>query len=303
MCGRPASARSRASRLRSSPLAQGRPVRGCRQQRPGGPPAGGGPQQASRGPGQRNGPPPTPRRPARTRPAGVNPARAGMIRISHRQRDSNKYDRLATNSSATHWERELETLLDKFSEPPATRCFERLHFDVVVPPMRTNLGDPMDAREVLPVIQGNIEVKCSVGGPLVCPHPEKLSIHCIADLGAELPFHLTQAHHVAIDRPIVHVGPRFPRELAYHLIARHEIPPITRVRQYRTGQRKAKPGRASRRLSRTGPRHASRAEKQPDAPPAVDAEGAGNWFITPPSRSVARCVPLRTGSATVRTAG
>ena len=81
-----------------------------------------------------------------------------MIRISHRQRDSNKYDRLALNSFATHWERELETLLDQFSEPPATRCFERLHFDVVVPPMGAELGDPMDAREVLTVIQGNIEV-------------------------------------------------------------------------------------------------------------------------------------------------
>ena len=46
------------------------------------------------------------------------------------------------------------------------------------------MGDPMDAREVLTVIQGNIEVKCSVGGPLVCPHPEKLSIDCIADLEA-----------------------------------------------------------------------------------------------------------------------
>ena len=57
--------------------------------------------------------------------------------------------------------------------------------------MRTDLGDPVDFREVLTVIQGNIEVKCSVGGPLVCPHPEKLSIHCIADLGAELPFDLT----------------------------------------------------------------------------------------------------------------
>ena len=79
----------------------------------------------------------------------------------------------------------------------------------MVPPMGADLGDPMDAREVLPMIQGYIEVKCSVGGSLICPHPEELSIDCIADLGAELPFDLTQTHHITIDRPLVRVGLRF----------------------------------------------------------------------------------------------
>ena len=55
------------------PLGPGAAGTRMHQQQPG------GPQQTSRGPGQRNRPPPTPRRPAGTCPAGVNPARAGMI--------------------------------------------------------------------------------------------------------------------------------------------------------------------------------------------------------------------------------
>ena len=50
------------------------------------------------------------------------------------------------------------------------------------------MGNPMDVREVLPMIQGYIEVERSIGGSLVCPHPEELSIDCIVDLDTKLPF-------------------------------------------------------------------------------------------------------------------
>jgi len=91
----------------------------------------------------------------------------------------------------------------------------------MVPPAGADLGDPVNARKFLPVIQSDIEIERSVAGFLVCPHPEEFPIDRVAELRTKLSFDAAQAHHVRIDRLTVRVGLRFLRELSDHLVAWH----------------------------------------------------------------------------------
>ena len=85
---------------------------------------------------------------------------------------------------------EFESLLYQFPKPRAIRRLKGLHYDVMVPPAGADLGDPVNFRKFLPVIQSDIEIERSVAGFLICPHPEEFPIDRVAELRTKLFFTL-----------------------------------------------------------------------------------------------------------------